>query len=234
MEVLKALVLGGSVCGCADVGIILLIVEMAVVVAAGGDPQLHQRCGIHIVHSPACTGQSVVACASHIQEHRELLGVDGAVHAQNFFPYVLHILCDSSMGAVVVDGVADCREACAVRISGLGHQLLGLLTVGLVGGVIPEFVSGIIIILAVLVVEASGKEGICGKLASLGNHIGHIVAVNGQSQSAAHLGILQLGNHPLALGIYQNIVGSGNRSHLERAGLFQAVQLLGGEAGSVG
>ena len=133
------------------------------------------------------------------------------------------------MVAGVVGAVLDGGEALAVRVTGLGHQLLGLLEVGVV--VVADVALaavGVVVEHAVLIDDAGADEVVSGLVGALHDGVGNVVTVNGQAQSLADLGIRER----LLLVVQGDVVGAQDGVNVEVAAVLslgQAGDLIGGD-----
>ena len=133
------------------------------------------------------------------------------------------------MVAGVVGAVLNNREALAVRVAGIGHQLLGLLEVGLV--VVADVglaAVGIVLEVALVVHDAGANQRSGGGVDALHDGIGNVVAVNGQRQSLADIGV----GERLLLIVQGDVVGAHDLIEIEVAAILgpgQAGDLIGGD-----
>ena len=133
------------------------------------------------------------------------------------------------MVAGVVGAVLDGGEALAVRVTSVGHQLLGLLEVGVV--VVADVALaavGVVVEHAVLIDDAGADEVVSGLVGALHNGAGNVVTVNGQAQSLADLGIRER----LTLVVQGDVVGAQDGVNVEVAAVLslgQAGDLIGGD-----
>ena len=129
----------------------------------------------------------------------------------------------------VVGAVLNNREAFAVRVAGLGHQLLGLLEVGLV--VVADVglaAVGIVHEVALVVHDAGANQRSGGGVDALHDGAGNVVAVNGQRQSLADIGV----GERLLLIVQGDVVGAHDLIEIEVAAVLgpgQAGDLIGGD-----
>ena len=133
------------------------------------------------------------------------------------------------MVAGIVGAVLNNREALAVRVAGIGHQLLGLLEVGLV--VVADVglaAVGIVLEVALVVHDAGANQRSGGGVDALHDGIGNVVAVNGQRQSLADIGV----GERLLLIVQGDVVGAHDLIEIEVAAILgpgQAGDLIGGD-----
>ena len=133
------------------------------------------------------------------------------------------------MVAGVVGAVLNNREALAVRVAGIGQQLLGLLEVGLV--VVADVglaAVGIVHEVALVVHDAGANQRSGGGVDALHDGAGNVVAVNGQRQSLADIGV----GERLLLIVQGDVVGAHDLIEIEVAAVLgpgQAGDLIGGD-----
>ena len=133
------------------------------------------------------------------------------------------------MVAGVVGAVLNNREALAVRVAGLGHQLLGLLEVGLV--VVADVglaAVGIVHEVALVVHDAGANQRSGRGVDALHDGVGNVVAVNGQRHSLADIGV----GERLLLIVQGDVVGAHDLIEIEVAAVLgpgQAGDLIGGD-----
>ena len=227
MQLLEVDALIGDL-GGVDGGIELGVGVLAVVVAVVGGEQLQHVGGVVVVHDPAVTADVVVTGAAHRQEAGplDLVDVDGDAQLA---PGLLDVLSNGDVVAGVVGAVLDGGEALAVRVTGLGHQLLGLLEVGVV--VVADVALaavGVVVEHAVLIDDAGADEVVSGLVGALHDGVGNVVTVNGQAQSLADLGIRER----LLLVVQGDVVGAQDGVNVEVAAVLslgQAGDLIGGD-----
>ena len=129
----------------------------------------------------------------------------------------------------VVGAVLDGGEALAVRVTGIGQQLLGLLEVGVV--VVADVglaAVGVVVEHAVLIDDAGADQVVSGGVGALHDGVGNVVTVNGQAQSLADLGIRER----LLLVVQRDVVGAQDGVNVEVAAVLslgQAGDLIGGD-----
>ena len=201
---------------------------LAVVVAIVGGEQLQHVGGVVVVHGPAVAADVIVTGAAHRQEAGplDLVDVDGDAQLA---PGLLDVLSNGDVVAGVVGAVLDGGEALAVRVTGLGHQLLGLLEVGVV--VVADVALaavGVVVEHAVLIDDAGADEVVSGLVGALHDGVGNVVTVNGQAQSLADLGIRER----LLLVVQGDVVGAQDGVNVEVAAVLslgQAGDLIGGD-----
>ena len=133
------------------------------------------------------------------------------------------------MVAGVVGAVLDGGEALAVRVTSIGHQLFGLLEVGVV--VVADVglaAVGIVHEVALVVHDAGANQRSGGGVDALHDGVGNVVTVNGQAQSLADLGIRER----LLLIVQGDVVGAQDGVNVEVAAVLslgQAGDLIGGD-----
>ena len=211
-----------------DGGIELGVAVLTIVVAVGGGEQLDHVGRIVVVHDPAVTADVVVTGAAHRQEAGplDLVDVDGDAQLA---PGLLDVLSNGDVVAGVVGAVLNNREALAVRVAGVGHQLLGLLEVGLV--VVADVglaAVGIVHEVALVVHDAGANQRNGGGVDALHDGAGNVVAVNGQRQSLADIGV----GERLLLIVQGDVVGAHDLIEIEVAAVLgpgQAGDLIGGD-----
>ena len=129
----------------------------------------------------------------------------------------------------VVGAVLDGGEALAVRVTGIGQQLLGLLEVGVV--VVADVglaAVGVVVEHAVLIDDAGADQVVSGGVGALHDGVGNVVTVNGQRQSLADLGV----GERLLLVVQGDVVGAQDGVNVEVAAVLslgQAGDLIGGD-----
>ena len=130
------------------------------------------------------------------------------------------------MVAGIVAAVLDGGVALAIGIASLSQQLLSL---GQVCLVVSRDVGSVAIVVevALLVHDAGANDAVGGGVGALHDSVGNIVAVDSQSQSLTHLGILE----GIALQVQADVVGAQNGVNIEVAAVLclgQAGDLVGG------
>ena len=129
----------------------------------------------------------------------------------------------------VVGAVLDGGEALAVRVTGIGQQLLGLLEVGVV--VVADVglaAVGVVVEHAVLIDDAGADQVVSGGVGALHDGVGNVVTVNGQRQSLADIGV----GERLLLIVQGDVVGAHDLIEIEVAAVLgpgQAGDLIGGD-----
>ena len=129
----------------------------------------------------------------------------------------------------VVGAVLDGGEALAVRVTGIGQQLLGLLEVGVV--VVADVglaAVGVVVEHAVLIDDAGADQVVSGGVGALHDGVGNVVTVNGQRQSLADIGV----GERLLLVVQGDVVGAQDGVNVEVAAVLslgQAGDLIGGD-----
>ena len=213
--------------GSLDSSIEVSVGVLTIVVAVAGAEQLNHVGRIVVVHDPAVTGNIVLACTTSGGEGGPLHLVDGQGNAQ-IAPSLLQVLCQRHMVAGIVGAVLDGGVALAIGVASLFQQLLSLGHICLVISCnVGRTAVRVIVEVALLVHDARADHVGSGRVGALHDGVGNVVAVDGQSQSLADLGILE----SIALQVHADVVGAQNGVNIEVAAVLclgQAGDLVGG------
>ena len=213
--------------GSLDCSIKVSVGVLTIVVAVVGAEQLDHVGRIVVVHDPAVTGNIVLACTTSGGEGGPLHLVDGQGDAQ-IAPSLLQVLCQRHMVTGIVGAVLDGGVALAIGVASLFQQLLSLGQICLVViSNVGRAAVCVVVEVTVLVHDARADNVGSSRVGALHDGVGNVVAVDGQSQSLADLGILE----GIALQVHADVVGAQNGVNIEVAAILclgQAGDLVGG------